>query len=99
TMQIRNAFVGHLGHSLKSDTFGLAWKVVGTPGALRIRGEMVDSQAQGSYIGAYVAGGGGMNFTGNLLWQNTDAGLRLRDTVGTAIVDNDVTENGKNGVN
>jgi hypothetical protein len=100
SMKIRNGFVGFLGHGEKSDTYGLAWKVVGTPGdGLRIRGELVETFVQQLHVGAYVAGGGDMNFTGNLIMQSADAGIRLKDTVATTLVDNDVTQNGKNGIN
>jgi hypothetical protein len=96
-LDLRTSFFGYLGHGEKSDTYGVALKVVGTPGAVRARGALVENQLLHNHIGVTVFGGGDVSLTGNLIWGSHAAGVSVKDTVGLTVIDNDITENAKHG--
>jgi parallel beta-helix repeat protein len=76
---------------------GVTWKAGGPGNKVRVRGDVIESRFHDNHVGAYVVGGEGMRWHGNLIDANASHGLKAHDARGFVLIDNDLQYNGKHG--
>jgi parallel beta-helix repeat protein len=103
TMNIADSDVGYLGTNA-AESYGLVWKVSGTPTAdlfanVDVYGQVTGSRLHHNYFGAYTYGANGMLWEGNELDHNVKYGLDPHDDSDSLTIrDNFSHDNGDHGI-